>query len=107
MDYWQRVDLEAATESQSATGAVVVDAWTATAEDVEARILPVTSEEMLESWATPEEEAYEIQLRGEWTGISLKHRVTSGSDAYDIRRVLTPPPFGEPATILHAVKVTP
>jgi hypothetical protein len=34
-------------------------------------------------------------------------RVAIDSEVYDIRRILQPPPFGDPSTILQSVRVTP
>lgn len=103
--YWQRVDVEDATATQSATGAEVLT-WSSYIEDVEARLLPLVVDERLKDWATPEEAAYEVQLRGQ-QDVEPKMRLVSDSGYYDIRQVLQPPPFGEPCTILHVVKVTP
>lgn len=104
--YWQRVDVQEGAETQTPTGNVRLGPWTDVFSDVEARLLPVTTTETLLDWATPEEDAYEVQLRGE-LAIVPRMRVLSDGDAYDIRKVTIPPPFGTPTTILHVVKVTP
>lgn len=106
MDYWQRVDIESPAQSQTATGNVR-EIFSVLLEDVEARVLPRIVDEKLETWATPEEDAHEIQLRGSWLAIRPRMRVVHEGAVYDIRRIIQPPPFGEPSTILQTVRVTP
>jgi hypothetical protein len=107
--FWQRVTVEQGTESQTATGAVVYD-WAppgAEFQDMEARVLPLATTEKPQGWATPEEDAYEIHLRhGGWEVRPLM-RVRVGSEVYDVRNVVEPPPFGTPSTVLQCVKETP
>ena len=104
--FWQRVDIENYTESQSATGAVV-PTWAALHEDVEARVLPLVVDEKAVAWATPEEDAHEVHLRGSWPDVRPRMRVVDGSTVYDIRQVIAAPPFGTPVTVLHVVRETP
>lgn len=106
MDFWTRVDIQDADHLQTATGNVRLTPWTTVAHDVEARVLPLAVEEGIKQWATPEEDAYEIQLRGAWS-IRPRMRVLVGSMAYDIRNIIQPPPFGTPTTVLQTVRVTP
>ena len=103
--YWQRVTLQTNTPTYSDTGAEVAG-WADALADLEARVSPLAHDEKLQVWATPEEEAYEVQLRGVVAAEPHQRLVHDGS-FYDIREVLTPPPFGTPATVLHVVKVTP
>jgi hypothetical protein len=107
MDYWQRVTIQDATQSQTGTGNVRLT-WDDLEglEDVEARVLPLAVDEKAQDWATPEEDAYEVHLRGAWAAIRPRMRVVVGDDEYDIRRIVQPPPFGEPSTVLLTVKVT-
>lgn len=104
--FWTRVDIEQATESQSGTGAVVLS-WSALHEDVEARLLPLTQDEKAQGWATPEEHAYEVHLRGAWPDVVPLMRVLADGVHYDIRKVTQPPPFGEPSTVLATVREVP
>lgn len=104
--FWQRVTIQDVTESQTGTGHVRLTP-DVLLEDVEARILPLVVDERAERWATPEEDAYEIQLRHAHVGIRPRMRVVVDEAIYDIRRILQPPPFADPVTILQCVKVTP
>lgn len=104
--YWQRVTVQQRTTTKSTTGAEVVS-YTTRLADLEARVAPLVHTEALEQWATPEEQAYEVQLRGRQPAVDLRDRVLIGSDVYDIREVLLPPPFGTPTTVLHVVQVRP
>ena len=104
--YWQRVDVQRRTTTMSETGAEQL-AWTDRLLNVEARVSPLTHTEQLESWATPEEQAYEVQLRGSQGAVEVSDRVLLDGVAYDVRQVMTPPPFGTPTTVLLAVLVTP
>ena len=110
MDFWTRVTIEEATEQQTATGNVRMT-WESFEEDIEARVLPLDTTETRLNWATPEEDAYEVQLRGAWRGIRPTMRAIigtdTGTDIYDIRRMIQPPPFGDPVTVLQCVRVTP
>lgn len=81
--------------------------WFDAASNVEARVLPLAVSEGQEQWFTPEEDAYEVQLRGAQPSLRPRMRVVVGADYYDIRHVLQPPPFGTPTTVLQTVKVTP
>lgn len=103
--YWQRVDVEDAVETRTATGAVV-STWSTVHADVEARVLPVDTTEKSVAWATPEEAAHEVHLRGRWD-VDPTMRVMVDGVAFDVRRVLPPPPFGTPTTVLQCVRVTP
>ena len=108
MTFWQRVTIQDSTVTLTATGNPRLD-W----EDVdgltdrEARLLPLVVAESKMAWATPEEDAYECQLRGPATGVRPRMRVVIGDAAYDIRGIIEPPPFGDPVTVLHVVLVTP
>lgn len=104
--YWQLVDVEDATVTQSATGAVV-QTWATHLASVEARLMPMVVDERLKSWATPEEDAYEVQLRGSHPTLRPRMRVVADGAYYDIRQIVVPPPFYDHATVLHAVRVTP
>lgn len=108
MDFWTRVTVQDGTRVVTPTGNVRytwadVEGMT----DIEARVLPLAVDERKESWATPEEDAYEVHLRHAYLGLRPRKRVIVGGDAYDIRHIVQPPPFGEPVTILQSVKVTP
>lgn len=106
-DFWTRVTVEQRTTSLTASGAESLS-WAAVLEDVEARLLPLMHDERLEVWATPEEQAYEIHLRGALPSVEPRMRVkVSDTEAFDIRDVQQPPPFGTPTTVLHAVRVLP
>ena len=52
------------------------------------------------------EDAYRVHVRGVHPEITTAMRVLDGSDAYDIRRVVPPPPFGTPVVVLDTVKVS-
>jgi len=104
--FWTRVDIEQGTEVQSSTGAVT-RTWATLHDDVEARLLPLVVDEKVQGWATPEEQAYEVHLRGAWPDVEPLMRVVADGVAYDIRRVLQPPPFGEPTTVLATVREVP
>lgn len=103
--FWTRVDIEDYTEAQSATGAVTPN-WSTSMEDVEARVLPLVTDEKAQGWATPDEEAYEVHLRGSQP-VRPRMRVLAAGTYYDVRQVIAPAPFGEPVTVLHVVRVTP
>lgn len=105
MAFWQRVDIEDRTPSQSSTGAEVL-AWAPALTDVEARLLPLAHSEEDMQWATPEEEAFRVQLRGQ-QAVEPTMRLLADGIYYDVRKVTQPPPFGTPVTVLYAVKVTP
>ena len=105
--FWTRVDIEDATTEQTGTGNVRPVSWAPVESDVEARLLPLTVTEERTVWATPEEDAYEVQLRGSWLGFRPRMRVSAEGEVYDIRRIIVPPPFGTPVTTLLCVKVTP
>jgi hypothetical protein len=100
------VTIEEPTETQTDSGNVRYT-WSAVLSDVEARVLPLVVAEERKTWATPEEDAYEIQLRGAHPTLRPLMRVAIDSEVYDIRRILQPPPFGDPSTILQSVRVTP
>jgi head-tail adaptor len=104
--FWQRVDIQTSTEVQTATGNPRLT-WADFHVDVEARVLPLVVDEKLQVWATPEDDAYEVQLRGAHPDIRPRMRVVVGSDVYDIRHIVQPPPFGTPTTVLGTVRVTP
>lgn len=106
MAYWTRVTVQDGTETQTGTGNPRLT-WTDVLENVEARAMPLTTDEQQERWATPEEDAYEVHLRHGALGIRPRMRVIIDGEAYDIRKVIEPPPFGTPTTILQCVKVTP
>lgn len=106
MSFWTRVSVDDLTEERTDTGAVS-KLWSEYIADAEARVLPLNVNESDEEWATPEEDAYEVQFRGAVAALRPRMRVNVGSDVYDIRRILQPPPFGTPTTIAWAVKVTP
>lgn len=105
MTYWERADVESFTETQTATGNIRYS-WSELISDVEARVLPLDHTETDQDWALPEEEAYEIQLRGS-LDVHVRDRITIDSRPYDVRRVRVPPPFGTPTTIAYVVLVTP
>ncbi len=107
MAYWQRVTVQSPTLSQTDTGAEVKAPWVDHLADVEARLLPLVESEKDTAWATPEEQAYEVQLRGAQPTVLANMRVVTDGQAFDIRQVTQPPPFGTPTTVLHAVLVTP
>ena len=104
--WWQRVDIQEASESQSESGAVISD-WDTYLSDEEARLLPLVHDERTQAWATPEEQAYEVHLRGALSGIEPRMRVVADGDYFDIRQVIQPPPFGTPVTVLQTVRVLP
>jgi hypothetical protein len=109
--YWQRVTIEDSTEVQTATGNPRRE-WTTFLADVEARVLPLVVDERAETWATPEEDAYEVQLRvaDPDTRASLRPRMRVRLDdgSYlDVRRIALPPPFADPTVVLRTVRVTP
>lgn len=106
MAYWQRVTVQQRTTTKSGTGAEVVSYATRLA-DIEARVGPLLHGEELQQWATPEEQAYEVQLRGSQPTVEPRDRVLVGSIAYDVRQVLLPLPFGTPTTVLHVVRELP
>lgn len=105
--FWQRVTIQTPVPEQTPTGYVRARHWDDAIENVEARLLPLVTDERHETWATPEEDAYEVQLRHGFLGIRPKMRVLVDDVAYDIRRVIEPPPFGDPSTILQVVRITP
>jgi len=104
--YWERVTVEDPTEERTDTGAVTYT-WATHLADAEARVLPLDISERDEDWARPEEDAYEVQFRGASLGLRPRMRVVAGSDYYDIRRILEPPPFGTPTTVAWTVRHTP
>jgi head-tail adaptor len=104
--FWTRATIERSTASQSATGAEVL-AWADVLADAEARLLPLVTEESDQQWATPEESAYEVHLRGGGLGIQARDRVAYDGRSFDVRKVTEPPPFGEPITILGVVEIVP
>jgi len=106
MSYWSRATVQDSTDEQTDTGAVT-HAWTDWLSDAEVRVLPLDVNETDEQWARPEEDAYEVQFRGAVSGLSPRMRVIVDAEAYDIRRILQPPPFGTPTTVAWTVKVTP
>jgi len=106
MSFWQRVDIQTSTEVQTGTGNPRLT-WADYHVDVEARVLPLVSDEKLQVWATPEEDAYEVQLRGAHPDLDERMRVVVAGEVYEVRGVVQPPPFGTPVTVLHTVKVTP
>ena len=103
--FWTRVDIEQSTEQQTATGNPRL-VWAPHLADLEARVLPLVVDETREDWGTPQEDAYEVQLRGRHD-VRPRMRVSAGGQHYDIRKVMQPPPFGEPSTVLLTVLVTP
>lgn len=106
MTFWQRVTIEDTTPVQTGTGNVR-DVWSPLLEGIEARVLPLNVGEEQQTWATPEEDAYEVELRGAVAGLRPRMRVVIDAAAYDIRHIIQPPPFGTPVTILQCVRVTP
>lgn len=107
MAFWTRVRIEQSTVFQTDTGNPRL-VWETELDDVEARLLPLDSTDREESWATPGEDAYEVHLRHGHLGIRPRMRVVATDGrAYDIRRVIEPPPFGDPTTVLQAVRTTP
>lgn len=106
MAFWTRVTIQNSTETQTETGNPRLT-WEDVLEDVEARLLPLVSTDREESWATPEEDAYEVHVRHGVLGIRPRMRVVAGDVAYDIRRIAEPPPYGDPTTVLMCVRVTP
>lgn len=106
MAFWTRVRIETSVEDPTATGNPRLT-WSTFISDVEARLLPLMTDEAKERWGTPEEDAYEVQLRQGALGIRPRMRVVAGSEVYDIRHISEPPPFGEPVTVLQAIRVTP
>lgn len=104
--FWQRVDIEQSTETQTSTGNPRLS-WSSYATEVAARVLPLEVTEDQEDWATPQEDAYEVQLRGAWPDIRPRMRVVVEGADYDIRKIRTPPPFGDPSTVLLTVRITP
>lgn len=106
MTYWQRVDVETSTEVQTATGNPRLS-WSSYLTDVEARVLPLDVTEEQQDWATPQEDAYEVHLRGAFPDVRPRMRVVTPDGDYDIRRIRQPPPFGTPTTVLSTVRVTP
>ena len=105
-DFWTRVTVQQRTTSLTATGAESL-AWADVTVDVEARLLPLMHDERLDAWATPEEQAYEIHLRGA-RAVEPRMRVkVSDTEFFDVRDVQQPPPFGTPTTVVHAVRVLP
>lgn len=106
MAYWTRVTVQSRTTTMSDTGAERL-AWADRLLDVEARVSPLAHDERLEAWATPEEQAYEVQLRGSQEAVVPRDRVVMDGSYFDVRQVMTPPPFGTPTTVLHVVRVTP
>ena len=72
--------------------------------DLQARVLAVLNEDH-DSEMTVLEDAYEVHVRGVHAEITTRMRVLDGSTAYDIRRVVPPPPFGSPVVVLETVKV--
>jgi len=103
--YWQRVTIQSKAATYTDTGAEV-PGWADALADVEARVSPLAHDEKLQTWATPEEQAYEVHLAGV-VGVEPHQRLAIDGDYFDIREVLVPPPFGTPTTVLHVVKVTP
>lgn len=106
MAYWQRVTVQSRTVALSATGAEQLT-WADLLADIEARVAPLVHDETLQSWATPEEQAYQVQLRGAQSSVEPRMRITIDGDAFDIREVIQPPPFGTPTTVCNTVKVLP
>lgn len=104
--FWTRVTVEVGTPSQTATGNERLS-WATLYADVEARVLPLEVDEVRQTWATPEEDAYEIHLRGAYPAIRPKMRVFVDLDEFDIRNIVQPPPFGDPVTRLGVVRITP
>ena len=105
--FWTRVDIQQRTATYSDTGAESLS-WSPLLRGVEARLLPLMHDERLEAWATPEEQAYEVHLRGALPSVEPRMRVkVSDTEFFDIRDVQQPPPFGTPTTVLHAVRVLP
>ena len=104
--FWTRIDIEEGEQSRSGTGAVVL-AWEVLHDEVEARVLPLVVDEKALTWATAEEDAYEVHLRGAWPDVEPRMRVVCEGVAYDIRQVIQPPPFGEPVTVLRTVREVP
>lgn len=106
MSYWTRATVQDNVESQTDTGATIYS-WSDWLADAEVRVLPLAVNEAELEWARPEEDTYEVQFRGAVDGLRPRMRVVVDSAAYDIRRILEPPPFGTPTTIAWAVRVTP
>ncbi len=104
--FWQRVDVEQSTETQTATGNPRLS-WSSYLTDVEARVVAVDTTEEQQDWATPQDDAYEVHLRGAFPDVRPRMRVVVEGADYDIRRIRQAPPFGEPTTVLETVRVTP
>lgn len=104
--YWQRVTIQESIVFVTDTGGRRFT-WSDLLSDAEARVLPLISDETRKTWATPEEDAYEIQLRGAHPEVEPPMRAVVDGVHYDIRHVIQPPPFGTPTTVLQAVRVTP
>ena len=105
-DYWQRVTVQARTTTYTASGAEA-DSYADRHTDIEARVSPMAWSEDLQQWATPEEQAHEVALRGAQLQVEPRDRLLVDGVAYDVREVITPPPFGTPTTVLHVVRVLP
>lgn len=104
--FWQRVDIQTSTEVQTGTGNPRL-VWADWSVDVEARVLPLVVGDQQLAWSTPEEDAYEVQLRGAHPDLRPRMRVVYGGEAYEVRHIVQPPPFGTPVTVLQCVRVTP
>lgn len=104
---WQRVAVQEPTEVRTAAGAVTYT-WADMAglESVPARVLPSVREQPGPEM-TVVEDAYEVHLAGAYPEVRPEMRVLDGAVAYDVRRVVPPPPFGTPVTVLEAVRVAP
>jgi SPP1 family predicted phage head-tail adaptor len=83
----ERVVIQSATETQSATGEVT-QSWSTVA-TVWAQVSPLTGKEFFSSQHLEAEVNAVIRIRYR-TGITPKMRVTHGSDTYDIMAVLQP-----------------
>ena len=103
---WQTVTIEEPTPVIGSSGGRTAS-WAAVAglTDVQARVLAVLNEDH-DSEMTVLEDAYEVHVRGVHPEITTEMRVVDGADAYDIRRVVPPPPFGTPVVVLDTVKVS-